>query len=134
MEKYLIILILMFFVYYAYKCLFVKEGFADAVTVNGVDESNSINILAKIAKDLMDGAGLKVKGRLSTYGIDINGGGANIVNFNTGDAVNANSVRIWMDKGKLIFVGMNDAGTDYAWPGIVFDLKRQKIIAGGREL
>ena len=64
MEKYLIILVIIFILYYIYTCYSndKKEGFADAQTVDGVDESNSINTLAKIAKDIMDGGGLKVKG------------------------------------------------------------------------
>jgi len=69
MEKYLIILVLAFVAYYSLKCFNqTKEGFADAQTIDGVDESNSINTLAKIAKDIMDGGSFKVSGNITTEG------------------------------------------------------------------
>ncbi len=70
MEKYLIILVIVFIAYYSYTCLKETkvEGFADAQTIDGVDESNSINTLAKIAKDIMDGGSFKVLGNITTEG------------------------------------------------------------------
>ena len=70
MEKYLLILVILFIGYYLFKCGTSNkvEGFADAQTVNGVDESNAINTLAKIAKDILDGGGLKVAGNIQTEG------------------------------------------------------------------
>lgn len=68
MEKYLVIILILIILYYFYTCLETKEGFADAVTVDSVDENNSINILAKIAKDILEGGGFKVKGDLNVSG------------------------------------------------------------------
>jgi hypothetical protein len=74
MEKYLVILILIVILYYLHryciqteveKFMKIKEGFGDAVTVDGVDDNNAINTLAKIAKDLQEGGGLKVMGKLN---------------------------------------------------------------------
>ena len=91
MEKYLIILIVAFVVYYTFKCFNqTKEGFADAQTVDGIDESNSINTLAKIAKDIMDGGGLKVAGRLQVTGAKSTpaGSGDMLTHFNHSDGNN----------------------------------------------
>jgi len=70
MEKYLIILVIIFVLYYAYSCWTSNkvEGFADAQTINGVDESNAIQTLATIAKDILEGGGLKVAGNIYTEG------------------------------------------------------------------
>jgi hypothetical protein len=79
MEKYIIIIIVLVLVYYLHrycvqteveKFINIKENFGNAVTVDAVDDNNAINILAKIAKDLQEGGGLKVKGK-----IDVAGGG-----------------------------------------------------------
>ena len=73
MEKYLVIIIAIIILYYLHNCwvenkiekfMKLREGFTDAITTNGVDDSNAINILAKVAKDLQEGGGLKVLGNL----------------------------------------------------------------------
>lgn len=67
MEKYLFILIIAIICYYLYTCLNVKENFADVsiTETSAVDETNAINILAKIAADLQSGKGLRVLGDLN---------------------------------------------------------------------
>ena len=66
MEKYIVIIIVVIIGYITYKCLSAtKEGFTDAITTVGVDDSNAINILAKVAKDLQEGGGLKVLGKIN---------------------------------------------------------------------
>ena len=68
MEKYLVIILILVILYYLYSCLKTKEGFADAQTIDGVDEKNSINTLALIAKDILEGGGFKVKSDLNVSG------------------------------------------------------------------
>ena len=69
MEKYLIILVLLASIYYIQNKLKDTEGFADAPTqsLGGVDDSNAINTLAQIARQLMD-KGLKVPGDMNITG------------------------------------------------------------------
>jgi len=92
MIKYLIILIVAFVAYYAFKCFKETkvEGFADAQTIDGVDESNSINTLAKIAADIMAGGGFKVAGRLQVTGAKSTPGGSGdmLTHFNHPDGFN----------------------------------------------
>lgn len=85
MEKYLVILIVLVLIYYLHrycvqteveKFMKIKEGFGDAVTVDGVDDLNAINTLAKIAKDLQSG-GVTMPGTLSLKG-DLNVGDGNV--------------------------------------------------------
>ena len=69
MEKYLIILVLLASIYYIQNKLKDTEGFADAPTqsLGGVDDSNAINTLAQIAKQLMNGS-LTVPGTITLKG------------------------------------------------------------------
>jgi len=76
MQKYLVIIIILVILYYLHNCWVeskiekfinsnkIREDFGDAVTVDAIDDNNAINVLAKIAKDLQEGGGLKVKGNL----------------------------------------------------------------------
>jgi len=66
MEKHLVLFLIAVIGYIIWKCLTeTTEGFADAQTVDGVDDNNAINTLAKIAKDLQEGGGLKIMGKLN---------------------------------------------------------------------
>ena len=66
MEKYLVILIVLFIVYYLYSCWTSQkiEGFADAVSIDLADDKNAVNTLANMARDIMAG-GFKVAGKLN---------------------------------------------------------------------
>ena len=72
MEKYLIIILIILVIYYLIKCWNIKvEYFADTSkpavqeqSITGSDDTNAINTLAKIAKQLMDG-GLTVPGQMT---------------------------------------------------------------------
>jgi hypothetical protein len=113
MEKYLIIIIIGIVLYFVYKSCSIKEGFGDAVTMDAVDDNNAINILAKIAKDLQEGGGLKVKGNLIVDG-NIRNSNPDIVKgpdpnryiFHT-----PNDAR----KGMWIVPAKDDAASDWLW-------------------
>ena len=96
MEKYLIILVIIFVLYYAYTCWTSNkvEGFADAQSVVGVDDANAINTLAGIAKKLQEG-GLTIPGSLSATG-EIRAGGMVAKNATFGDGAGewAQTVRL----------------------------------------
>jgi hypothetical protein len=77
MEKYIVFIILAVGLYYLHNCWVenkiekflnskkVTENFGDAVTVDGVDDNNAINTLAKIAVQLNSKDGLTVPGKLN---------------------------------------------------------------------
>ena len=125
MEKYLIILVLAFVAYYSLKCFNqTKEGFADAQTVDGIDESNSVNTLAKIAKDIMEGGGLKVAGGLSVSGtgndkisgpngtLRMNNQGIQLGGPNNGYETNSAQITAGLhDADSLCLVGMGKDGS-----------------------
>jgi len=68
MEKFLIIIIIVLILYYLFKCWNMKvEHFADTPkeqSISGSDDTNSINTLAKIATQLMNG-GLTIPGDIT---------------------------------------------------------------------
>ncbi len=128
MEKYIVIIILVIIGYITYKCLSTtKEGFGDAVTVDAVDDNNAINILGKIAKDIQEGGGLKVKGNLqvggvSTLPVDLwhasNDGRARLLYYNKGATAfgsgngyqwrNSNDgIMMALDNGGILSMGVN---------------------------
>ncbi len=123
MEKYLIILIVAFIAYYAFKCFKETkvEGFADAQSITGVDEANSINTLAAIAQKLQAG-GLTIPGGLAATNLDAKAGtaeGGRVSIFNTkkdGKAGQTNQWAIWnMTEGygnKLSFWRYNGDGAN----------------------
>jgi len=66
MEKYIIIFVILATIYYIQTKLKETEGFADvpAQSLGGVDDTNSINTLAQISKQLMAG-GITVPGNIN---------------------------------------------------------------------
>jgi hypothetical protein len=75
MEKYIIIFIILATIYYIQNKLLI-EGFeaAPAQSLGGVDDTNAINTLAQIAKQLMAG-GITVPGAMTVIGaLTVNGG------------------------------------------------------------
>jgi hypothetical protein len=129
MEKYLIILVLLASIYYIQNKLKDTEGFADAPaqSLGGVDDTNAINTLAQIAKQLMAG-GVTVPGSMTLLGnMVFSNAGANFITINKGTANDAKTIQIWNSDSQLILVGKNDANTDYSWPGIVLDTKKSNI-------
>jgi len=121
MEKYLIILIVAFIAYYAFKCFKETkvEGFADAQSLTGVDEANSINTLAEIAKKLQAG-GLTIPGELTSTYMNVSansaeGGRVSIMNSSkNGKAGQTNNWALWNMTGgygnKLSFWRYNGDG------------------------
>jgi len=76
MEKYLIILVLLTSIYYIQNKLKDTEGFeaVPAQSLGGVDDTNAINTLAQISKQLMAG-GVTVPGAMTVTGaLTVNGG------------------------------------------------------------
>jgi len=69
MEKYIIIFVILATIYYIQTQLKNTEGFADVPTqgLGGVDDTNAINTLAQIAKNLMAGS-LTIPGSLTLKG------------------------------------------------------------------
>lgn len=119
MEKYLLVLLLMVILYTGYTS-FQTEAFtsttAPITETVAVDESNAINILAKIARDLQEGAGLKVKGDLSVdQNVSISGIlNASKINSNTNITGNVSI------NGNLVVSGSNNflpIGCVIAWSG-----------------
>jgi hypothetical protein len=69
MEKYIIILVLLASIYYIQNKLKETEGFEGTTqnTTSGIDDTNAINTLAQIAKNLMAG-GVTVPGNITVKG------------------------------------------------------------------
>ena len=84
MEKYLIILVLLASIYYIQNKLQLTEGFQSTPTqtIGGIDDSNSINTLAQISKQLMAG-GVTVPGNMTVQGnMVFSNAGANFITIN----------------------------------------------------
>jgi hypothetical protein len=81
MEKIIIILVILGLLYYIYTQLQINETFENVPvqSVGGVDDTNAINTLAQISKQLMAG-GVTVPGNMTVQG-GLNGGGAIRGNF-----------------------------------------------------
>ena len=68
MEKIIIILVILAILYFINTYLKTTEGFEGATqSLGGVDDANSINTLAQIARKLMDG-GVTVPGNIAVQG------------------------------------------------------------------
>jgi hypothetical protein len=117
MEKYIVFIILAVALYYLHRyCVQsevekflnskkIIENFGDAVTVDGVDDNNAINTLAKIAKDLQEGGGLKVKGNINVDGVsNLNG----VVNIAGAGGLGAPNSNLKMNGQGIIFGGPNN--------------------------
>ena len=60
----------------------------------------------------------------------INNARANFLTLNDGTSLTNTSVRVWRDNAScLIFVGQNDANTDYSWPGVKLNCKSSVVTA-----
>ena len=72
---------------------------------------------------------LTVSGLTSVNGgLHLNNAGANFIRINKGVTPDANTINIWKgDPGLLTFVGINAAGNDYSWPGVVLDTRNSKV-------
>jgi hypothetical protein len=117
MEKYLVIIIGIIILYYLHNCWVeskiekflsmnkIKEGFGDAVTVDAIDDNNAINILAKVAKDLQEGGGLKVKGALN---VDNAANFAGPVNVSNSSALGGPNANLKLNNQGIIFGGPNN--------------------------
>jgi len=144
MEKYIIIFVILATIYYIQTKLKDTEGFESvpAQSIGGVDDTNAINTLAQISKQLMTG-GVTVPGNMSVQGdmalkgglntggpVNFNNAGANFIQINKGVVVDKNSVQLWNNNdGSLIIVGRKDDNADYNWPGIVLNGKTSTITA-----
>jgi len=129
MEKYIIILVILATIYYIQNKLQLTEGFQSTPTqtIGGIDDSNSINTLAQISKQLMAG-GVTVPGNMTVQGnMVFSNAGANFITINKGTSIDSKTIHIWNSDSQLILVGKNDANTDYSWPGIVLDTKKSNI-------
>ena len=62
-KNLLLFLVILLVLYYLYNCMNNVENFDDVKTTD-VDLNTSINMLGQIAKDLQEGGGLKVMGKL----------------------------------------------------------------------
>jgi hypothetical protein len=112
---------------YADKCY--REDFEGTTqnTTSGIDDTNAINTLAQIAKNLMAG-GVTVPGSMGLLGnMTFNNAGANFITINKGTKSDPQTIHLWNSDSQLILVGKNDANNDYSWPGIVLDTKKSNI-------
>jgi len=105
MEKYIIILVILAAIYYIQNKLQITEGFegAPVQSVGGVDDTNAINTLAQIAKNLMTG-GFTIPGS-----INLTNNKTKFTLVNDSD----NCFRVKDDRGAQV-LAINDAGAIYS--------------------
>ena len=123
MEKYIIILVILATIYYIQSKLKETEGFADvpAQSLGGVDDTNAINTLAQIAKNLMTG-GVTIPGA-----INLSNSKSKFTLINDPD----NCFRIKDDRGAQV-LAINDGGSIYS-KGDGFILSGNDLILKGNQ-
>jgi hypothetical protein len=112
MEKYIIILVLLASIYYIQNKLKESEGFQNvpAQSLGGVDDTNAINTLAQISKQLMAG-GLTVPGNMRVQG-DISTGEGKV-------SINNGTINLHSDGGGgLYFLKRGNPGKVEEWNGL----------------
>ena len=149
MEKYLIILVILATIYYIQSKLLI-EGFeaAPAQSLGGVDDTNAINTLAQISKQLMAG-GVTVPGNMTVQGNVTVTNNINLVNdMHTGgvlssigpDKKNKVCLHTPPDGRRALYIAPQKLdGSDWEWGnGLALDFKEKvfntnsnSLIVGG---
>ena len=138
MEKYIIILVILTTIYYIQSKLLI-EGFeaAPAQSLGGVDDTNAINTLAQISKQLMAG-GVTVPGNMTVQGNVTVTNNINLVNdMHTGgvlssigpDKKNKVCLHTPPDGRRALYIAPQKLdGSDWEWGnGLALDFKEKVL-------